>query len=86
VPKNALIVIDMLNTYDHEDADRLAESVAEKLPQIVALRDEAREREDVLLTYVNDNQDQWDATREAWCSRPAASGFMLPIAWMTRSR
>ena len=69
MPRTALIVIDMLNTYDHEDADRLAESVAEKLPQIVALRDEAREREDVLLTYVNDNQDQWDATRDELVER-----------------
>jgi hypothetical protein len=25
----ALLVIDMLNTYEHEDADKLAESVAE---------------------------------------------------------
>ena len=40
MPETALIVIDMLNTYDHEDADRLAESVRDVLPQIVSLRDE----------------------------------------------
>jgi hypothetical protein len=28
--QTALIVVDMLNTYEHEDADLLTESVAEK--------------------------------------------------------
>jgi nicotinamidase-related amidase len=61
VPDTALIVIDMLNPYDHEDADRLADNVEVKLEHIVALRDAAAERDDVLLVYVNDNQDAWDA-------------------------
>jgi nicotinamidase-related amidase len=69
VPKTALIVVDMLNTYDHEDAERLAASVHEQLPRIVALRDEAKRREDVLLVYVNDNHDAWDAGREALVER-----------------
>src|SRR4051812_6317412 len=59
----------MLNTYDHEDAERLAASVRRRLPQIVDLRDEARRREDVLLVYVNDNRDAWDAGREALVER-----------------
>jgi nicotinamidase-related amidase len=63
VPETALIVIDMLNTYDHEDADELAASVEEVLPNIVALRDEARRDEDTLLVYVNDNHDAWHAGR-----------------------
>jgi nicotinamidase-related amidase len=64
VPQTALIVIDMLNTYDHEDADALAASVENVLPNIVALRDEAREDDDTLLVYVNDNHDAWDAGRQ----------------------
>jgi len=64
VPENALIVIDMLNTYDHEDGESLAGCVREKLPQIVALRDEARTQDDVKLVYVNDNHDVWEAGRE----------------------
>ena len=63
MPENALIVIDMLNTYDHEDADTLADSVREALPQIVELRDQAKERDDFLLVYSNDNYDEWSAGR-----------------------
>jgi nicotinamidase-related amidase len=69
MPANALLVIDMLNAYDHEDAVPLAASVERQLPQIVELRDEAAHREDVLLVYVNDNHDAWDAGREALVER-----------------
>jgi len=69
VPKNALIVIDMLNTYDHADADQLAACVEEKLPQMLALRDAAKARDDVKLIYVNDNYDEWEAGRETLIER-----------------
>src|SRR3954447_23356804 len=59
----------MLNTYDHSDAEPLAESVREKLPQMVALRDAAKQREDVKLVYVNDNYDEWEAGRETLIER-----------------
>jgi nicotinamidase-related amidase len=64
VPETALIVIDMLNAYDHEDAEALAESVKENLPQIVELRNTAGERDDVMLVYVQDNYDSWNAERD----------------------
>ena len=63
MPETALIVTDMLNTYDHEDGDALAKSVRDVLPQIVDLRDQAKEREDVLLIYSNDNYDAWHSGR-----------------------
>jgi nicotinamidase-related amidase len=63
VPHTALIVIDMLNTYDHEDAGQLAAAVEKVLPNVVALRDRAAQDEDTLLVYVNDNHDAWDAGR-----------------------
>jgi nicotinamidase-related amidase len=69
VPANALIVIDMLNDYRHEDAEPLAASVGEQLGRIVELRDEAKRREDALLIYVNDNHDAWDADRETLVER-----------------
>src|SRR5689334_7130552 len=59
----------MLNAYDHEDADALAECVCEKLPQMVELRDIAKERDDVKLIYVNDNYDEWEAGRETLIER-----------------
>ena len=64
MPKTALVVVDRLNRYDHEDAGKLAESVEEALPQIVDLRDRAAASGDVLLVYSNDNFERWDQTRD----------------------
>ena len=64
MPETALLVVDMLNPYDHEDADKLVESVRETLPQMVELRDRAHESGEVLLVYVNDNYEQWSETRD----------------------
>jgi nicotinamidase-related amidase len=64
MPKSALIITDMLNAYEHEDAEQLAESVEEQLPCIVRMREQAEEDSDTLIVYVNDNYDQWEATRE----------------------
>jgi nicotinamidase-related amidase len=58
----ALIVVDVLNAYDHEDADKLVASVDEALPEMEALLREARERE-VVRIYVNDNFDDWTLDR-----------------------
>jgi nicotinamidase-related amidase len=56
----ALIVVDMLNRYDHADADSLMESVRDSLPAMRRLIDAARERE-ILSIYVNDNHGDWSA-------------------------
>ena len=64
MPRTALIVVDMLNPYDHEDAEKLVPSVREALPQVVELRDRALQDDDVLLIYANDNSERWDATRD----------------------
>jgi nicotinamidase-related amidase len=62
VGRTALIVCDMLNDYEHEDADKLIESVEQTLPAIVALRDRARE-EGAAIIYVNDNHGNWESSR-----------------------
>ena len=78
----ALIVIDMLNAYDHEDADLLVESVREALPPMQRLIERAR-REDVPVVYVNDNYGDWSACRPELVER-AVSGrapeLVEPIA------
>jgi nicotinamidase-related amidase len=56
----ALIVVDMLNRYDHADAAPLAASVGERLGAMRSLLDAARDR-DVLTVYVNDNYGDWAA-------------------------
>jgi nicotinamidase-related amidase len=65
MPKTAVVVVDMLNPYEHEDAEELAGSVREALPRMVDLRDRAHEAgDDVLLIYANDNYERWDETRD----------------------
>src|SRR4051794_5273300 len=57
----ALVVVDMLNPYDHRDADRLIESVERVVEPIARLIARARdERTEVI--YVNDNYGNWDAS------------------------
>jgi nicotinamidase-related amidase len=63
VGKTALIVVDMLNPYEHEDADRLTASVERVLPVLTRLRERARE-EDVATIYVNDNHGDWESSRD----------------------
>ena len=58
----ALIVIDMLNPYDHEDAEMLKRSVPEMLPSLSELVEQAR-RAETLTVYVNDNYGDWSAGR-----------------------
>ena len=60
--KPALIITDMLNSYDHEDAEPLIESAREVVPRLSALIAEAKER-DIVVAYVNDNHGDWTAGR-----------------------
>ncbi|WP_369195341.1 cysteine hydrolase family protein [Streptomyces djakartensis] len=54
----ALIVVDMINTYDHEDAELLLPSVEKVVPVIADLIGRAREA-DVPVIYANDNFGRW---------------------------
>jgi nicotinamidase-related amidase len=58
----ALVIVDMLNPYEHEDAEPLMESVRAVLPAMQDLIDRAR-RTDTMVVYVNDNSGDWSAGR-----------------------
>ena len=62
--KSALIVVDMLNSYEHADAEKLTGSVERSLPAMARLVARGRE-EDVLTVYVNDNFGAWNSDRDA---------------------
>ena len=64
MPRRALVVIDMINTYDHEDAERLRESAEEVVPVLRELVERAREAGAPVI-YVNDNFGQWRSDQDA---------------------
>ena len=57
----ALVVVDMLNHYRHEDAELLAPNVAPIIDPLVGLIKSARDRDDIDLIYVNDNYGDFTA-------------------------
>jgi nicotinamidase-related amidase len=80
--RTALIVVDMLNRYEHEDAGPLRESVRAALPAIGGLIDRARATE-TLVVYVNDNHGDWTAGRGGltrWALDGAEPALIEPIA------
>ncbi|HSD79317.1 MAG TPA: isochorismatase family cysteine hydrolase [Solirubrobacteraceae bacterium] len=72
MPRSALIVVDMINSYDHPDGDELARSAERALPQIVRLTERAVEQ-DVLTIYVNDNFGAWTSNRDELVERALGS-------------
>ena len=65
---SALIVVDMLNPYEHEDADKLIESVEDVIAPIRSLVDREGD-EDVDVIYVNDNYNDWNSSEEELARR-----------------
>jgi nicotinamidase-related amidase len=63
MPRSALVVVDMINSYDHPDAEALARSAEGAVPHIVRLVERAAE-EDVPTIYVNDNFGAWTSNRD----------------------
>jgi nicotinamidase-related amidase len=63
MPSAALLVVDMLNPYDHEDADVLADHAARIVEPLAGLIERAREDDAVEVIYVNDNMGDFAATR-----------------------
>jgi nicotinamidase-related amidase len=59
VSRSALIVVDMLNAYDHPDAQKLIGSVRDALPTIERLIADSE-----LTIYVNDNFGHWRSNRD----------------------
>ena len=57
--RDALLLVDILNDFEHEDGDRLLESFRERQPALVEAIERAR-AEDVPVVYANDNYGVWD--------------------------
>jgi nicotinamidase-related amidase len=72
MPRRALVVIDMINTYDHEDAERLRQSAEHAVPVIGTLVERAREAGAPVI-YVNDNFGRWRSDQDALVKDALAS-------------
>jgi nicotinamidase-related amidase len=66
--RSALIIVDMLNPYDHEDADRLTDSVEHVIEPISQLVERATGAGAELI-YVNDNYGDWNSSQEELAQR-----------------
>lgn len=81
MPGRALIVVDMLQTYEHEDADALRENVEAALPQIRGLVEAARAAGAPVI-YVNDSFGDWRGDRRAFLEEIAGgphAGLVEPV-------
>jgi nicotinamidase-related amidase len=67
----AVCVIDMLNSYDHEDADVLTANVEKVVEPIAALVERA-DGEAAETIYVNDNYGDWNSSQEELAKRAMA--------------
>jgi nicotinamidase-related amidase len=65
----ALLVIDMLNSYEHEDADALADSTSTIIDNLVGLVGRGNDSDSVDVIYVNDNYGDFTATRDTIVQR-----------------
>jgi nicotinamidase-related amidase len=61
--KDALLLVDLLNDFEHEDGDRLLDSFRERHEGMVRALGRAR-AEDVPVVYANDNYGVWDGDRQ----------------------
>ncbi len=69
--KDVLLVVDVLNDFEHEDGDKLLESFRERQPALVAALSSARER-GIPVIYANDNYGVWDGDARAQVERARA--------------
>lgn len=62
--RDVLVVIDVLNHFEHEEGDRLLASFRERLPGLRDALDRARAAQ-IPVVYVNDRHGEWGTDRAA---------------------
>jgi nicotinamidase-related amidase len=61
--KDALLLVDVLNDFEHDDGDRLLDSFRERHEGMVRALGRAR-GDDLPVVYANDNYGAWDGDRQ----------------------
>jgi len=57
--RDALLLVDVIQTFEHEDGDALLESFRARLPALGQALERAR-RDEIPVIYANDNYGVWD--------------------------
>jgi nicotinamidase-related amidase len=66
--KDVLLIVDVLNDFEHEDGDKLLASFRERQPALVAALKRGR-GEGIPVVYANDNYGVWDGDVRAQVER-----------------
>jgi len=69
--KDALLLVDVLNDFEHEDGDALLASFRSRHVKLVAAVERAR-ADDVPVLYANDNHGVWDGDARSLVERAVA--------------
>jgi nicotinamidase-related amidase len=67
----ALVVLDMLNSYEHDEGEELAKGVAAAIDGVRTIIDRAHEAE-IPVIYVNDNYGDWNSSSEELAAQAMA--------------
>jgi nicotinamidase-related amidase len=70
---DALLLVDVIQRFEHEDGERLLASFGERLPGLQAALATARSR-GILVVYANDNEGVWDGDAQALVRRAVEHG------------
>ena len=74
MPKTALIVVDMIQTYEFPEGEQLAANVERMLPRLERLLEKARDS-DALVIWVNDSFGDWSTNRERLLEKAHEAGY-----------
>jgi nicotinamidase-related amidase len=70
---DALLLVDVLSDFSHDDGERLARSFADRLPALAAVVRDAR-RSDIPVVYANDHHGDWASDRASLIDRARRAG------------
>ena len=70
---DALLLVDVINDFDHEDGEKLLASFRERRPALVSALEDARAR-GIPVIYANDNHGLWDGDSAGLVRRTIEEG------------
>ena len=73
---DTVLLVDVLDDFEHEDGAALAASFEERLPALLQLVDDTRQR-DVPIVYANDRHGRWHGDVRRFLAELEATAFEL---------